>query len=196
MKALRMFPGQTVGLLGGSFDPPHAGHVHITSEALKLFHLDAVWWLVSLGNPLKVQGPASLQDRMELAQKLVTHPLAYVTDIEAHLGTRYTAQTVRALQVKYPKIRFVWLMGADNLTHFHRWQTWQAIIEAVPIGILARPGEGISARMSKAALTYRNARLKPADRQRLAWATAPAWCFVNIPLSYASSSALRAEGLW
>ena len=194
MKALRMFPGQTVGLLGGSFDPPHAGHVHITSEALKQFDLDAVWWLVSPGNPLKAHGPAPLHDRMRSAENMVTHPQVYVTDIEARLGTRYTAQTVSALQIKYPKIRFVWLMGADNLTQFHRWQTWQAIIEAVPIGVLARPGDSISARMSKTALTYRHARLKTAESQSLAWAVAPAWCFVNIPLSSASSSALRAEG--
>ena len=95
-----MYPGQTVGLLGGSFDPPHAGHFHITCEALKQFGLDAVWWVVSPGNPLKQGAPAPLSDRVRLAQALVTHPRVYVTDIEAQLGTRHTAQTLAALRGK------------------------------------------------------------------------------------------------
>ena len=196
MNALRMYPGQTIGLLGGSFDPPHLGHLHITREALKQFNLDAVWWLVSPGNPLKKCAPAPLADRVRSARALVSHPNVFVTDIEARLGTRYTAQTLVALKSKYPKIRFVWLMGADNLAQLHCWQTWRTIMETVPIGVLARPGNRISARTSKAALTYRHARIKASNRHLMAHMVAPAWCYVNIPLTAASSSAIRAKGFW
>ena len=196
MNALRMYPGQTIGLLGGSFDPPHLGHVHITCEALKQFNLDAVWWLVSPGNPLKKCAPAPLADRVRSARALVSHPNVFVTDIEARLGTRYTAQTLAALKSKYPKIRFVWLMGADNLAQLHCWQTWRTIMETVPIGVLARPGNRIAARTSKAALTYRHARIKASNRHLMARMAAPAWCYVNIPLTAASSSAIRAKGFW
>ena len=196
MNALRMYPGQTIGLLGGSFDPPHLGHVHITCEALKQFNLDAVWWLVSPGNPLKKCAPAALTDRVRSARALVTHPNVFVTDIETRLGTRYTAQTLAALKSKYPKIQFVWLMGADNLAQLHCWQTWRTIMETVPIGVLARPGNRISARTSKAALTYRHARIKASNRHLMARMAAPAWCYVNIPLTAASSSAIRAKGFW
>ena len=196
MNALRMYPGQTIGLLGGSFDPPHLGHVHITCEAIKQFNLDAVWWLVSPGNPLKKCAPAPLADRVRSARALVSHPNVFVTDIEARLGTRYTAQTLVALKSKYPKIRFVWLMGADNLAQLQCWQTWRSIMETVPIGVLARPGNRISARTSKAALTYRHARIKASNRHLMARMAAPAWCYVNIPLTAASSSAIRAKGFW
>ena len=131
-----------------------------------------------------------------IGEALVTHPDVYVTDIEVRLGTRYTAQTLTALRTKYPKIRFVWLMGADNLAQLHRWQTWRTIMQTVPIGVLARPGDRMSARTSKAALTYRHARVNASNRHLMARMAAPAWCYVNIPLSSASSSAIRAKGLW
>ena len=133
-------PGQVIGLLGGSFDPPHAGHVHITKAALKRFGLDHVWWLVSPANPLKKHGPAPLADRVLAARALMRHPRVTVTGIEAQLGTRYTAETLRALQGRYAGVRFVWLMGADNLAQFHRWQDWRWIMDHVPVGVMARPG--------------------------------------------------------
>ena len=105
--------GQTIGLLGGSFDPAHAGHAHITREALKRFGVDRVWWMVSPGNPLKDRGPAPIEQRMERARSVMDHPRVEVTDIERQLGTRYTAQTLQALQARYRGVRFVWLMGAD-----------------------------------------------------------------------------------
>lgn len=189
-------PGQVVGLLGGSFDPAHAGHVHITREALKRFGLDQVWWLVSPGNPLKEQGPAPLDRRMERAQQVMQHPRVQVTDIEAALGTRYTAQTLAKLRQSYPMVRFVWLMGADNLAQFHLWQDWQQIAQTVPMGILARPGQRISARMSRAAALYAPYRIPGRHSQLLARADAPAWCFVNVPMHDASSTAIRARGGW
>jgi nicotinate-nucleotide adenylyltransferase len=188
--------GQSVGLLGGSFDPAHEGHAHITREALKRFGLDHVWWLVSPGNPLKPRGPAALEARMARARQVMDHPRVQITDIEARLGTRYTAQTLGKLLPLYAGVRFVWLMGADNLAGFHRWQDWHAIIEMLPVGVLARPGDRISARRSVAAQHYDTARLPGVASQLLASRPAPCWCYINVPLSAASSSAIRAEGGW
>ena len=188
--------GQVVGLLGGSFDPAHGGHVHITRAALERFGLDHVWWLVSPGNPLKTRGPAPIKDRMVAARAVMVHPRVTVTDIEARLGTRYTAQTIAALQMAYPDVRFVWLMGADNLAQFHHWQDWREIMERVPVGVLARPGDRISARTSKAARLYREHRLIGRAARLLGRSDAPMWSFVNLPMSPASSSAIRAAGKW
>lgn len=189
-------PGQTIGLLGGSFDPAHAGHVHITREAMKRFGLSHVWWLVSPGNPLKSQGPAPLGKRLARARKVMQHPRVQVTDIEARLGTRYTAQTLARLIALYPGVRFVWLMGADNLAQFHKWQDWQWIMDTVPVGVLARPGDRISARMSPAARLYASSRISGRASQMLGRASAPAWCFVNVAMLPHSSSAIRASGAW
>jgi nicotinate-nucleotide adenylyltransferase len=197
---VRGFPvakaGQVIGLLGGSFDPPHEGHVHITKAALQWFGLDHLWWLVTPGNPLKANGPAPLAGRLQAARHLMRHPRVTVTDIEARLGTRYTAQTLRALRRRYPGVRFVWLMGADNLAQFHRWQDWRGIMEAVPVGVMARPGDRIAARLSKAARVYAQARLPGRASHVLGHHAAPAWCFVNVPLSDQSSTAIRARGGW
>ncbi len=188
--------GQVVGLLGGSFDPAHQGHVHITMSAMKRFGLDRVWWLVSPANPLKSRGPAPLATRMAHARDVMQHPRVTVTDIEQRLGTRYTAQTIAALQRRYPLVRFVWLMGADNLAQFHRWQDWRWIMETVPIGVLARPNDRISARLSKAAHVYRESMLGGRASTALADGLAPRWCFVNLPMSAQSSTAIRAAGHW
>lgn len=189
-------PGMCIGLLGGSFDPPHAGHVHITREALKRFGLDRVWWLVSPGNPLKTEGPAPLDRRLAAARLLMRHPKVEVTGIEAALGTRYTADTLSALLPRYRGVRFVWLMGADNMAGFHLWQDWRRIMETVPVGVLARPGQRISARVSVAASVYERHRLRGREAARLCLAEAPAWCFVNVPMLDLSSTEIRARGGW
>lgn len=188
--------GQVVGLLGGSFDPPHDGHVHITKAALTRFRLDRIWWMVSPGNPLKDKGPAPLPDRMQAARAIMQHPRVTITDIEAQLGTRYTAQTLAALRKRYPAVRFVWLMGADNLAQFDQWQDWRWIMENVPIGVIARPGDRISARVSKAAQVYRHARVSGRSSHILGHLHAPAWSFVNVPMSDQSSTAIRQRGEW
>jgi nicotinate-nucleotide adenylyltransferase len=189
-------PGMTVGLFGGSFDPPHAGHVHVSREALKRLGLDRVWWLVSPGNPLKQHGPAPLERRMAAARALVTHPRIVVTDIEARLGTRYTGETIEALRAAYPGVRFVWIMGADNLAQFHRWQRWDWIMRTVPICVMARPGQRISARTAKAARVFRDARLSATEAHLLPTAAPPAWVFLNVPMLDVSSSEIRARGEW
>jgi len=124
------------------------------------------------------------------------HPRVEITDIEAHLGTRYTAQTLSRLQAHYPHVRFVWLMGADNMAQFHLWQDWRTIMESVPIGVLARPGQRISARLSRAAALYAPYRIPGRFGHLLARSQAPAWCFVNVPMNDASSTAIRAQGGW
>tara|TARA_R110002126_G_scaffold10527_6_gene48167 strand:+ start:5608 stop:6210 length:603 start_codon:yes stop_codon:yes gene_type:complete len=189
-------PGQVIGLLGGSFDPAHEGHAHITREALKRFGLDRIWWMVSPGNPLKAHGPAPLAQRMERARQVMQHPRVDITDVEVQLGTRFTAQTIAALRARSPGVRFVWLMGADNLAQLHHWQDWQQIVETVPIGVMARPGQRISARMSRAAALYAKYRIPARQSQLLSHADAPAWCFVNVPMMNVSSSAIRAAGKW
>jgi nicotinate-nucleotide adenylyltransferase len=189
-------PGQTVGLFGGSFDPPHAGHVHVSREALKRLGLDRVWWLVSPGNPLKASGPAPLGRRMAAARAMIDHPRIEVTDIEARLGTRYTAETLERLMVLYPGVRFTWLMGADNLAQFHRWQRWDRIMRTVPICVLARPGQRISARTARAARIFAGARWPASAARLLPRAEAPAWIFLNLPLVDVSSSEIRARGDW
>ncbi|SIN75497.1 nicotinate-nucleotide adenylyltransferase [Vannielia litorea] len=182
-----------MGLLGGSFDPAHEGHLHVTREALKRFGLDAAWWLVSPGNPLKARGPAPLETRMAEARALVDgDPRITVTGIEARLGTRYTAETVAGLQRLYPRVRFTWLMGADNLAQFHLWDRWEEIMARVPVGVIARPGQRLSARMSKTAERFARHRLPAAASHLLPLADPPAWCFINIPMSHQSSTAIRA----
>ncbi|MGH1331271.1 MAG: nicotinate-nucleotide adenylyltransferase [Paracoccaceae bacterium] len=189
-------PGQVIGLLGGSFDPAHEGHANITREALKRFGLDRVWWLVSPGNPLKEHGPAPMQARLEAARAVMEDPRVIITDIEADLGTRYTAETLEALFKAYPGVHFVWLMGADNLAQFHRWERWRWIMENIPIGVIARPASRTAARASKAATIYRAARLSGREAALLAKAPAPRWCFINVPMRAVSSSAIRNAGNW
>ncbi len=188
--------GQVVGLLGGSFDPAHDGHVRITRAAIARFGLDRVWWVVSPGNPLKAEGPAPLAERIDRARRLMRHPKVTVTDIESRLGTTYTAQTLAKLQAIYPGVRFVWLMGADNLWQLDQWQDWHEIVARVPLGVLARPEQRLRARFSKAARIYSGARVKGDEVFALGRLPAPAWAFVNLPMSDLSSTAIRKSGSW
>lgn len=185
-----------VGLLGGSFDPAHEGHAHLTRVALRRFGLDRVIWLVSPGNPLKQRGPAALDVRMARARQIMQDPHVIISDFEARAGTRYTAETIDALQSAYPGVRFVWLMGADNLQQFHRWQRWQDILHALPLGVLARPGWRQYGLHSRTARQYRAARLPGNASRILADQETPAWCFVNMPMLPVSSTELRASGAW
>jgi nicotinate-nucleotide adenylyltransferase len=189
-------PGLSVGLLGGSFDPPHAGHVHITGTALRAFALDQVWWVVSPGNPLKARGPADLGRRLEACRRTIRHPKVRITDIEAQLGTRYTADTLAALRHRYPQLRFVWLMGADNLASFHRWERWRWIMETMPIGVLARPDQQLRAALAPAARRYAGHRLPEHAARLLATRRAPCWTLLTGPMSALSSTAIRNAGQW
>ncbi|MDS9467983.1 nicotinate-nucleotide adenylyltransferase [Paracoccus sp. MBLB3053] len=186
-------PGMRIGLLGGSFDPAHEGHVHITEEAMRRFQLDQVWWLVSPGNPLKVHGPAPLEQRIAGARNLAKNPRILVTDIESRIGTRMTADTIAGLQRIYPRVRFVWLMGADNLVQFDRWDRWSEIASRVPIGVIARPGWRTPARFSRTARMLWRSRIPETRAGDLANSVPPAWSMINVPLNKQSSSAIRAR---
>ena len=192
----KAFAGMRVGLLGGSFDPPHAGHVHITRQALRRFGLDRVWWLVSPGNPLKAKGPAPLGRRLAACREIMQHPKVEVTDLEARLGTTYTADTIEKLQSIYPKVNFVWLMGADNLASVHKWERWEWIFDNVPIGVTSRPGEHLKAGASMAAMKYAHARLPAMGAKILPFQNPPAWCLLEGPVVDISSTGIRASGDW
>ena len=189
-------PASGSGCWAGSFDPPHAGHVHITRWALKAFRLDRVWWLVSPGNPLKPDAPADLERRMQAARAIMRHPRVAVTDLEARLGTLYTAATLQALKARCPGVRFVWLMGADNLASFHRWERWPEIMAAVPVGVLARPGDQLRAGLSPAARRFARWRVPAAQAAALAFRRPPAWTLVSGRMLDLSSTELRALGVW
>lgn len=189
-------PGMRIGLLGGSFDPPHPGHVHITLWALKAFRLHRVWWLVSPGNPLKKRGPAGMERRIAAAEALVRDPRVLVTDLEARLGTRATADTLDRLLPRYPGVRFVWLMGSDSLRTLHLWERWQTIPTRLPLGVLARPGEQVRAGLSFAARRFAGARVPPWASRALALREPPAWCLLTGRMLEDSSTALRAQGVW
>jgi nicotinate-nucleotide adenylyltransferase len=183
-----------IGLLGGSFDPAHEGHAHITREALKRMGLDQVWWLVTPGNPLKARQPAPMADRLGRARKVMQHPRVRITALEESFGTRATVETIERLRAVYPRVTFVWLMGADNLVQFHRWERWRDILRSVAVGVLARPGSGVTARLSVAARAFRVHQV--ARGENLRGRKPPVWCFVNLPLNDASSTEIRAKGGW
>ncbi|WP_424927283.1 nicotinate-nucleotide adenylyltransferase [Amaricoccus tamworthensis] len=186
----------TVGLLGGSFDPAHAGHVHITRWALKSFGLSQVWWLVSPGNPLKANAPAASGRRLRRAREIMQHPRVVVTDLESRMGTRYTAATLSGLRQRYPGVRFVWLMGADNMQGFHRWDRWDWIMENFPVGVLGRPGDQIAAGLSPAARRFATRRLGREQAEALPHMAAPCWTLLTGRMLDLSSSELRRSGAW
>lgn len=184
--------GVRIGLLGGSFNPAHAGHRLASLTALRRLALDQIWWLVTPGNPLKDnRALPPLGERIARARAVAAHPRIRVTGIEARLGTRFTAETLRALTMRCPTVRFVWLMGADNLAQFHRWQNWRGIARMMPIGVIDRPGSTHRAVRSRAAVALARARMDESDGVLLAGQPAPAWIFLHGPRSNASSTALR-----
>ena len=188
-------PGQAIGLLGGSFNPPHIAHRMISEVALKRLGLDKVWWIVSPGNPLKKRSDtAPMSERLVLCREMAKNPHIVVTDFEADLQTPYTASTLAFLKMRNPLVRYVWIMGADNLATFDRWQRWREIFTMVPIVVVDRPGWRLKALASKAARAFAAARLPEAEAIGLALRPPPAWTFLTGPLSQVSSTALRTKG--
>jgi nicotinate-nucleotide adenylyltransferase len=181
-----------VGLLGGSFNPAHAGHRHITLRALRRLGLDEVWWLVSPQNPLKpVEGMALLSERLAGAEAMADDPRIRVTAIESHLGTRYTADTLSALTRRFPKTRFVWLMGADNLQQIPKWNRWRRIFRAVGVAVFDRSPYSYKALSGKAARRFRRFRLPQGRATLLARMAPPAWVFLHMRRHSASATAIR-----
>lgn len=181
-----------IGLLGGSFNPPHDGHRKLTLQALRRLGLDRVWWLVTPGNPLKDHGElAPLDERIALCRKLSKHPRIEVTGLEAAIGTSYSAETIAHLKAHNPGVQFVWLIGADSLVDLHRWKDWRSILAALPLAVFDRPGFRLKAEASTAARAYRAAEIEEAEARLLAGMEPPAWVFLTIPLSPLSSTELR-----
>jgi nicotinate-nucleotide adenylyltransferase len=184
--------GQAIGLFGGSFNPPHEGHLLASHLALNKAKLDRLWWLVTPGNPLKSAADlAALRARVEAAQALVHDPRIAVTGLESEIGASYTADTLAFLKRRAASARFVWIMGADNLAQFHRWRHWREIAEAVPILVVDRPGSSFAALSSRAAHALARWRRPERDAARIADLAPPAWIFLHGPRSSASSTALR-----
>ncbi|MEL6297974.1 MAG: nicotinate-nucleotide adenylyltransferase [Pseudomonadota bacterium] len=188
-------PGQRIGLLGGSFNPPHAAHLMISQTALRRLQLDRVWWIVTPGNPLKSHdGLAELNERVAACKTLAAADKRIeITSFETALGSPYTAATIAFLKRRAPATRFVWLMGADNLAQFHHWQHWRDIADTVPIAVIDRPGTHLRSLAGPAAHALRSAFVPEWRAAALAHQSPPAWTFVTGPLSSLSSTELRAR---
>ena len=187
--------GMRIGLFGGSFNPPHPGHLHVADFALRRLRLDRLWWIVTPGNPLKDHAALRpLGERVAASRALAADPRIDVTAFEAAHRIRYTADTVALVRLKRPHVRFVWIMGGDSLASFHRWQDWRAIVRTVPIAVVDRPGATLSFMSSPMAITFARARLREADAASLPCRRAPAWVFLHGPRSPLSSTAIRSRG--
>jgi len=185
-------PGARIGLLGGSYNPAHAGHRQIALEALKRLGLDEVWLLVSPQNPLKpASGMAPLEVRLRSARRVAAHPRVRATALEEVLGTRVTAETLAALSRSFPRVRFVWLMGADNLVQIARWGRWQEIFHSLPIAVFDRPAYSVRASVAKAARRFARARLPERRARCLGLGPLPQWVFLHGRLNPLSATALR-----
>lgn len=185
-------PGMRIGLYGGSFNPPHAGHRLVAEQALSALRLDRLWWIVTPGNPLKNNNELPPQaERMAACRALMPDPRVAVTGFEAEIGTRYTYDTILYLKRRCPGVRFVWVMGADSLAGFHRWQKWRDIARMVPMAVVDRPGSTLRASASKAAQVLRRDRVDESDAVLLPRLRPPAWVFLYGRRSALSSTALR-----
>jgi nicotinate-nucleotide adenylyltransferase len=188
-------PGMAVGLFGGSFNPPHAGHALVVEIALRRLRLDRLWWMVTPGNPLKnANDLRPLAERIRLSETLADDPRIVVTAFEASHHIRYTADTLALVKERNPGVDFVWIMGADSLRDFHRWERWRQIALTFPIAVMDRPGSTLSFLSSVMAKTFDYARIDEKDAPLLARMKPPAWTFIHGPRSSLSSTALRANG--
>lgn len=189
---LRIGPGMRVGLYGGTFNPPHAGHLHVADEARRRLGLDRVIFLVTPGNPLKetrALGAAEAR-RAELIRR-VHRPWAVISDVEARIGSRFTIDTVRWFRTRFPGVRFVFVMGADSLAGLHRWKGWRDLAREIPIAVVSRPGSALRGRLSPFARVFRGSRLPARSARELASRRPPAWVYLRAPFKPISSTALR-----
>lgn len=185
-------PGMRIGLYGGSFNPAHEGHRHVAVTALQRLGLDRIWCLVTPGNPLKdVSDLPELASRIKHTASVMDHPRIDITGVEAKAGTSYTAKTLEWLQRRTPGVNFVWIMGADNLMQFHKWQDWQQIMASTPVAIVDRPGYSLAPLYATAAQAFAHARIADNRARALAGMSCPVWTFLYGPRSHLSSTALR-----
>lgn len=182
-----------IGLLGGSFNPAHAGHVHLSREALRRLGLNEVWWLVAPRNPLKAESElADYPVRLEKAARVAAAcPRIRVSDVEARLGTRYTVDTLDRLKKRYPRARFVWLMGADNLAELHRWKQWPQVLASVPVAVFDRAPYPHAALRAMAAQRFSRFRVPEKAARVLIHKPSPAWTYIHMPRCNISATRLR-----
>ena len=190
--------GMRIGLLGGSFNPPHVAHRAISLFAIKRLKLDRVWWLVTPGNPLKDRGDLhDLDERAEAARQMANDPRIDVSCLESVIGTRYTVDTITYLRRRASGLRFVWIMGADNLAQFHRWQNWRRIASEMPIAVIDRPPQSFRALAAPAAQALARYRVPENQAGRLADQPAPAWTFLTgMKLNLSSTGLRNPDGSW
>lgn len=189
---LILTPGMKVGLFGGSFNPAHDGHAHVAETAMRRLGLDRVVWLVSPQNPLKdARHSAPLAQRMASARLQAHGPSMVVSDFETRAGVVWTVDTLRLLVARHPGVRFVWLMGSDNLADFHRWRGWTDIMRLMPVAVIARPGSLLDSRTAPAAARFAGFRIPAEQAGLLPSLSAPAWTYLTAPLNPLSSTKIR-----
>jgi nicotinate-nucleotide adenylyltransferase len=189
---LSLSPGMRVGLFGGSFNPPHTGHLHVAETARIRLGLDKVVWLVSPQNPLKSSGEtAGLEQRMAWVRDLAHGPDMIVSDVETRIDTQWTVDTLRLLKARHPGVKFVWIMGSDNLMGFHHWKGWTDIARLMPMAVVARPGSILGSRFAPTSTFFADRRVPASRAPILAEMEAPAWVYLTAPLNPQSSTAIR-----
>lgn len=187
-------PARRIGVLGGSFNPAHEGHRHISLLALKRLRLDEVWWMVTPQNPLKsTRETAPFEERVRAATQAARHPRIRVTDIERRFGTQHTADTLALLLARFPKCRFVWLMGADNLQQISDWKDWRRIFRLMPIAVFSRPPYSKTALMARSARVFADARVAEPLARKVVTMQPPAWVFMHTPPHAGSATRIRAR---
>jgi len=187
---MHLYDNLSVGLFGGSFNPAHDGHMHVAQCGLRELGLDRIWWMVSPQNPLKATQP-SYESRVKTVQALNLPTRMDIQHLERDWGTRYTIDFIRLAQMRYPRTRFVFLMGADNFAQLPQWKNWKDITARIPIAVIARPGDGIKPRLSKTAQMLSTYRLAEEHSHILQYFNAPVWTFLTPPLNSQSSTVIR-----
>ena len=183
---------QKIGLLGGSFNPAHHGHLSISKIALRRLGLNQIWWIVSPRNQLKEYDFLyDFEERVFSARKIINTNNISISKLELNAQIKYTIGTLEYLRTRYHRSRFVWIMGADNLNQFHLWKEWEKIIRLMPIAIIDRPSSSLNVTSSVFANKYRAYRIDEADSSQLIYYKKPAWVFMHTKLNYQSSSQLR-----
>ena len=182
---------KNIGLLGGSFDPPHKGHLYISLEAKKILKLDDIWWLVTPQNPLKVNQPASYSDRIKNCKLIIKNQPIKIKEVEKSINSKYSYQTINYIKKYYKNINFFWLMGADNLLNFHRWQKWRLIFEDIPIVIFKRHGYNEKALKSIALKTFENYKITTTILDKKYFSKLPAWTWIKNKEIKISSTEIR-----
>jgi len=182
-----------IGLLGGSFDPPHRGHLYISFEAIKILSLDEIWWLITPQNPLKILKPATYSERVNNCHKVTLDTSIKIKEIEKKINSKYTYQTLKYLKNHYSQIKFYWLMGSDNLINFHKWRKWRNIFNEISIVIFKRHGYNNKALKSIASKSFLHSQIKSFHLNQTYFNTFPSWAWANNKEIKISSTEIRQQ---